>query len=102
MKRTLALGEPSDHVAISEAIIQFENCRTYREKRDFAYENFLAFNTLELLSDMKKQFANSLKAMGFLHDDDVTSAWENRNEDNMSLFKTIIAASLYPNIATVK
>ncbi|KAJ8715102.1 hypothetical protein PYW08_005083 [Mythimna loreyi] len=102
VRRTLALGEPSDHVAMSEAIIQFENCRSYHEKRNYAYENFLAFNTLELLSDMKRQFANNLKQMGFLHNADVTSAWENRNEDNISLFKAIIAASLYPNIATVR
>ncbi|XP_047032455.1 ATP-dependent DNA/RNA helicase DHX36-like isoform X1 [Helicoverpa zea] len=100
-KRTLALGEPSDHVAISEAIIQFEQCRSYQEKRNFAYENFLAFNTLELLCDMKKQFGDNLKQMGFLQRADVTSDWENRNMNNMSLFKAIIAASLYPNIATV-
>ncbi|PZC78880.1 hypothetical protein B5X24_HaOG217074 [Helicoverpa armigera] len=100
-KRTLALGEPSDHVAISEAIVQFEQCRSYQEKRNFAYENFLAFNTLELLCDMKKQFGDNLKQMGFLQRADVTSDWENRNMNNMSLFKAIIAASLYPNIATV-
>ena len=102
MKRNFALGEPSDHVAISEAIIQYERCYSYHEKRNFAYDNFLAFNTLELLCDMKRQFGNNLKEMGFLRHGDVTSDWENRNEDNMSLFKAIVAASLYPNIATVK
>ncbi|KAH9630288.1 hypothetical protein HF086_012473 [Spodoptera exigua] len=101
-KRTLALGEPSDHVAISEAVMQFEHCRTYQEKRNFAYEYFLSCHTLELLSDMKRQFADNLKQMGFLRNADINSPWENRNMDNMSLFKAIVAASLYPNIATVK
>ncbi|XP_022822614.1 ATP-dependent RNA helicase DHX36-like [Spodoptera litura] len=101
-KRTLALGEPSDHVAISEAVIQFEHYRTYHEKRKFAYENFLSCHTLELLSDMKRQFAGNLKQMGFLRNADIKSPWENRNMDNLSLFKAIVAASLYPNIATVK
>ncbi|CAH0694644.1 unnamed protein product [Spodoptera exigua] len=100
-KRTLALGEPSDHVAISEAVMQFEHCRTYQEKRNFAYEYFLSCHTLELLSDMKRQFADNLKQMGFLRNADINSPWENRNMDNMSLFKAIVAASLYPNIATV-
>lgn len=102
MKRILSLGEPSDHVAISEAIIRFEQHYNYNHKRVFAREHFLAYNTLGLLSEMKNQFGHNLKQMGFLSSGDVTSAWENRNRDNLSLFKAIVAASLYPNIATVR
>lgn len=101
-KKSFALGEGSDHVAISEAIIQWEAIPSQSQKRSFAYTNFLAHNTLELLSDMKKQFGNNLKQMGFLPSGDILSQWENRNKDNMSLFKAVIAASLYPNIATAK
>ncbi|XP_041982006.1 ATP-dependent DNA/RNA helicase DHX36-like isoform X2 [Aricia agestis] len=100
-KRNFNLGEPSDHIAVSEAIIQWEQCPT-RHKRSFAYDNFLSNNTLELLSDMKKQLGDNLKQMGFLNTGDVKSPWENRNSDNLSLFKAIVAAALYPNIATVR
>ncbi|XP_038222774.1 ATP-dependent DNA/RNA helicase DHX36-like [Zerene cesonia] len=100
IKRSLALGEPSDHVAISEAIMQWENLPS-REKRSFAYENFLSNNTLELLRDMKRQLGDNLKQMGFLANGDVRSEWENRNWNNISLFKAIVAAALYPNLAQV-
>ncbi|CAK1555642.1 unnamed protein product [Leptosia nina] len=100
VKRTLAMGEPSDHVAISEAVMQWENC-SKREQRSFAYENYLSNNTLELLVDMKKQLGHNLKQMGFLSSGDVQSHWENRNWNNLSLFKAIVAASLYPNIGQV-
>lgn len=98
----LSLGSGSDHIAISEAIIQWESIPSTRQKRDFAYDNFLAHNTLELLYDMKTQFGDNLKQMGFLASGDILSAWENRNTNNLSLFKAIVAASLYPNIATAK
>ncbi|CAH2092989.1 unnamed protein product [Euphydryas editha] len=100
-KRNLAMGEPSDHIAISEAILRWEKC-SQSTRRSFAYDNFLSNNTLELLSDMKKQLANDLRQMGFLRQGSIHSSWENRNTNNMSLFKAIVAASLYPNIAYVK
>lgn len=100
-KRDLAMGEPSDHIAISEAIMQWEDC-SYRNKRSFAYDNFLSNNTLQLLSEMKHQFGHHLREMGFLTSGDIRSSWENRNANNLSLFKAIVAASLYPNVAHVK
>ncbi|XP_013189762.2 ATP-dependent DNA/RNA helicase DHX36 [Amyelois transitella] len=100
-KQNLALGEPSDHVAMSEAIIQWEYLPK-RERRSFAYNNFLAHNTLELLSDMKLQLVDHLKQMGFLAAADVRSPWENRNGNNLSVFKAVVAAALYPNIGSVR
>ncbi|CAG9111961.1 unnamed protein product [Plutella xylostella] len=99
-KRQLALGEPSDHVAISEAIITWE--RSGQHSRTFAYNFFLSNNTLQLLSDMKRQFGDNLKQMGFLPSGDIRAAYENRNAGNISLFKAIVAASLYPSVGTVK
>ncbi|XP_045451735.1 ATP-dependent DNA/RNA helicase DHX36-like [Melitaea cinxia] len=100
-KRNLALEEPSDHIAISEAILKWEKCSP-SSRRSFAYDNFLSNNTLELLSDMKKQLAKELRQMGFLKQGNIHSVWENRNANNLSLFKAIVAASLYPNVAFVK
>ncbi|XP_045521855.1 ATP-dependent DNA/RNA helicase DHX36-like isoform X2 [Pieris brassicae] len=101
VKRRLAMGEPSDHVALSEAIMQWESC-SYRDRRSFAFDNFLSNNTLELLTDMKKQLGENLQQMGFLSSSNLQAQWENRNWNNISLFKAIIAASLYPNVAQVR
>ncbi|XP_049875623.1 ATP-dependent DNA/RNA helicase DHX36-like [Pectinophora gossypiella] len=100
-KRALAEGEPSDHVAISEAILQWESCPR-EDRRSFAYDYFLSRNTIELLSDMKRQFGDNLKQMGFLPSGNIKSSWENRNSNNLSLFKAVIAASLYPKVAFVR
>lgn len=101
-KKNLALGEPSDHIAMSEALIQWENYESYSAKYQFAMDYFLSMNTLKLLSEMKKQFGHNLKQMGFLKSGNVKSLWENRNSDNLALFKAIVAAALYPNIGTVR
>lgn len=88
---------------MSEAILQFEQCSVaHQQRRNFAYEHFLTYNTCDLLCQMKRQFGEHLQKMGFLENADVTTEWENRNQCNISLFKAIVAASLYPNIATVK
>ncbi|CAH0400919.1 unnamed protein product [Chilo suppressalis] len=100
-KRRLALGEPSDQVAVSEALIQWERCAPHK-RRNYAYANFLSSNTMELLSDMKNQIGDNLRQMGFLNSGSLQSAWENRNADKLSLFKAVVAASLYPNIATAR
>ncbi|XP_063365463.1 ATP-dependent DNA/RNA helicase DHX36-like [Cydia amplana] len=100
-KRNLALGEPSDHVAISEAIIQWEQLDRENQSR-FAFEHFLSENTLRLLSQMKGQLCGSLRQMGFLASKNVRVSWENRNADNLYIFKAIVAAALYPNIAIVR
>ncbi|XP_068618110.1 ATP-dependent DNA/RNA helicase DHX36-like [Battus philenor] len=101
-KRSLTLGEPSDHIAVSEAILQWEQCGSWQRRRSFAHYHFLSHNTLELLADMKRQLGYNLKQMGFLPSGDVKSPWENRNASNLSLFKAIVAAALYPNIASVR
>ncbi|XP_050682198.1 ATP-dependent DNA/RNA helicase DHX36-like [Leptidea sinapis] len=100
-KREFAMGEPSDHMALAEAVMQWEIC-SGRNRRSFAYDHFLSAHTLHLLVDMKTQLGHNLKCMGFLPSGDVYSSWENRNWENLSLFKAIIAAALYPNIAAVK
>lgn len=98
-RRAFANGEPSDQVALSEAIIQWEHCT---DKRSFAYNNFLSYSTLQLLVEMKEQFCNNLVEMGFLTPGDFRFGRENRNHRNISLFKAIVAAALYPNIASVR
>ncbi|XP_047992891.1 ATP-dependent DNA/RNA helicase DHX36-like [Leguminivora glycinivorella] len=100
-KRKLALGEPSDHVAISEGIIQWEQLDRENQSQ-FAQEHFLSENTLKLLSQMKCQLCGNLRRMGFLASKNVRLSWENRNADNLYIFKAIVAAALYPNIAIVR
>ncbi|XP_063626042.1 ATP-dependent DNA/RNA helicase DHX36-like [Cydia splendana] len=101
VKRKLALGEPSDHVAISEAIIQWEQLDRENQSR-FAHEHFLSENTLKLISQMKGQLCGNLRQMGFLASKNVRVSWENRNADNLYIFKAIVAAAVYPNIAIVR
>ncbi|VVD01214.1 unnamed protein product [Leptidea sinapis] len=73
-KREFALGEPSDHMALAEAVMQWEICSD-RNKRSFAYDHFLSAHTLHLLVDMKTQLGYNLKCMGFLPSGDVYSSW---------------------------
>ncbi|KAG7209519.1 hypothetical protein KM043_015604 [Ampulex compressa] len=100
-KRELSMGEYSDHIALAEALRGFE--MEYRRGNAGRYckEYFLSFNTLKLLSDMKKQFAQYLCNMKFLDTQDPSDPSVNRNSHNTALIKAIVCAGLYPNIAVI-
>lgn len=100
-KLELSNNQFSDHIALSEAL------RIYEEKRysgayQFCREYFLSWNTLKLLSDMKRQFACYLHEMKFLANDNPNDPSANINKHNKSLIKAIVCAGLYPNIAVIK
>lgn len=88
-------GWKSDHLLMVEVMKQFESFGD----RHFCYENFLSYQTLDLLRKMKQQFADILYEMNFISKRDVHSRDSNYNSDNLSLVKAIVCAGLYPNFA---
>ncbi|KAK2585322.1 hypothetical protein KPH14_010004 [Odynerus spinipes] len=100
-KLELSMWQYSDHIALAEALRRFETGYK-RANFNFCREYFLSFNTLKLLSEMKRQFAQHLYEMKFLDNDNPNDERANRNSDNMALVKAIVCAGLYPNIATIK
>ncbi|XP_015113650.1 ATP-dependent DNA/RNA helicase DHX36 [Diachasma alloeum] len=101
-KLDLGMGHYSDHIALAEAVRQYERALRSRNAGRFCSENFLSWNTLKLLVDMKGQFARHLYDMKFLESEDPSDERSNRNSHNFAMIKAIVCAGLYPNIATVK
>lgn len=101
-KLKLGLGHFSDHIALAEALRKFEASSSYREAHRFCFDNFLSWNTLKLLSEMKQQFAKHLCEMKFLDSDDPSDKRSNRNSNNIALIKAIVCAGLFPNIAVAQ
>jgi ATP-dependent RNA helicase DHX36 len=98
-KFAFGLKQYSDHIAFSEALRCFET-KNYRESvTSFCWKNFLSFNTLKLLSEMKTQFAAYLFEMKFLENNNPKDHKANRNSRNLSVIKFIVCTGLYPNIA---
>lgn len=97
-KLELSMWQYSDHIALAEALRRFEINHNF----GFCYQYFLSYNTLNLLSEMKRQFAQHLCAMKFLNTDDPIDENANRNSNNIALIKAIVCVGLYPNIATIK
>ena len=102
-KLELGMGQFSDHLALAEALRRFEQISSNKHQTAlFCREYFLSRNTLELLSDMKSQFARYLYEMKFLQNDNPRDMNANKNSNNLSLIKAIVCAGLYPNIAIVR
>lgn len=88
-------GWKSDHLMMIEVLRQFE----ITGSRNFCYENFLNYQTLELLTKMKQQFTDFLYDMNFISSRNLLSPCSNYNSGNLSLVKAIVCAGLYPNVA---
>lgn len=103
-RRTLSRNSKSDHLTIVYAFKGWEEAkqRGARYERDYCWDNFLSANTLQMLHNMKGQFAEHLRHAGFVSSKDPKDAKSNINSDNEKLIKAVIVAGLYPKVAMIK
>lgn len=99
VKQRFSQGSKSDHLVLANAFKAWEQ-QGYRHS--FCYENYLNRTTLNLLSNMKKQFAEYLHELNFIPVADPSDERFNLNSNNTSLIKAIVCAGLFPNIAKIK
>ncbi|XP_066597758.1 ATP-dependent DNA/RNA helicase DHX36 [Prorops nasuta] len=101
-KLELSMNQFSDHIALAEALMRYEQAFKSGNAYRFCREYFLSYNTLKLLSEMKTQFAQHLYEMKFLENENPNDRSANKNSNNMALIKAIVCVGLYPNIAVVR
>lgn len=96
-KLELSNGQQSDHLLFAAAMRRYENIDRFDQRR-FCWDYFLSQNTMNLLSNMKKQFMEYLYELNFVPNTDPQCKECNVNSDNLSLIKAVICAGLYPNV----
>ncbi|XP_059187747.1 ATP-dependent DNA/RNA helicase DHX36 [Centropristis striata] len=103
-RRTLSRNSKSDHLTIVNAFQGWEEAkqRGARSEREFCWDNFLSASTLQMLHNMKGQFAEHLMNTGFVSSRDPKDPKSNVNSDNEKLIKAVIVAGLYPKVATIR
>ena len=114
---TIASGQQSDHLVMVAAFqgwaVAYKNGGA-SAARDFSRRHFLSFQTLQMLSDMRAQFAVMLAEIGFLDSprgsrrnagskgtcwaDDAAAPW-NIHQAQAPVVKAALTAALYPNVA---
>lgn len=103
-RKILSKNSKSDHLTIVNAFTGWEEAKRqgYRCEREYCWDNFLSSNTLEMLQNMKGQFAEHLLAAGFVSSKDPKDPRSNINSDNEKLLKAVIVAGLYPKVAKIR
>uniref|UniRef100_A0A8B9GX67 RNA helicase n=1 Tax=Astyanax mexicanus TaxID=7994 RepID=A0A8B9GX67_ASTMX len=103
-RKILSKNSKSDHLTIVNAFTGWEEAkrRGYRCEREYCWDNFLSSNTLQMLQNMKGQFAEHLLAAGFVSSKDPKDPRSNINSDNEKLLKAVIVAGLYPKVAKIR
>ncbi|XP_021572162.1 ATP-dependent RNA helicase DHX36 isoform X3 [Carlito syrichta] len=76
--------------------------RGFRYEKDYCWEYFLSPNTLQMLHNMKGQFAEHLLAAGFVNSRNPKDPKSNINSDNEKIIKAVICAGLYPKVAKIR
>lgn len=102
-RKTLSRNSKSDHLTIVNAFKGWEEAkhRGARHEREFCWDNFLSANTLQMLHNMKGQFAEHLMHAGFVSSKDPKDPKSNINSGNEKLIKAVIVAGLYPKVAKI-
>ncbi|KAM4566225.1 ATP-dependent DNA/RNA helicase DHX36 [Odontesthes bonariensis] len=103
-RKTLSRNSKSDHLTIVNAFQGWEEAkrRGARYEREYCWDNFLSANTLQMLHNMKGQFAEHLMHAGFVSSKDPKDPKSNINSDNEKLIKAVIVAGLYPKVAMIR
>ncbi|KAL7870259.1 hypothetical protein SRHO_G00077560 [Serrasalmus rhombeus] len=103
-RKILSQNSKSDHLTVVNAFSGWEEAkrRGYKYEREFCWDNFLSANTLQMLQNMKGQFAEHLLAAGFVSSKDPKDPRANINSDNEKLLKAVIVAGLYPKVAKIR
>ncbi|XP_062860390.1 ATP-dependent DNA/RNA helicase DHX36 [Trichomycterus rosablanca] len=103
-RKVLSKNSKSDHLTIVNAFRGWEEAKRsgYRSEREYCWDNFLSANTLQMLQNMKVQFAEHLLAAGFVSRKDPKDPSANVNSDNEKLLKAVIVAGLYPKVAKIR
>ncbi|KAI8987072.1 P-loop containing nucleoside triphosphate hydrolase protein [Pilobolus umbonatus] len=74
--------------------------RGMKAARRFCEESYLSFSTLNEISNLRRQYGDALREIGFYEPN--KDGDYNMNSDNMNLLKSLLFAGLNPNIAKIK
>ncbi|ELR47562.1 Putative ATP-dependent RNA helicase DHX36 [Bos mutus] len=103
-RKELAKDTKSDHLTVVNAFKGWEKAkqRGFRYEKDYCWEYFLSSNTLQMLHNMKGQFAEHLLGAGFVSSRNPQDPESNINSDNEKIIKAVICAGLYPKVAKIR
>ncbi|KAH0504983.1 ATP-dependent RNA helicase DHX36 [Microtus ochrogaster] len=103
-RKELAKETRSDHLTVVNAFEGWEEAkrRGFRYEKDYCWEYFLSSNTLQMLHNMKGQFAEHLLGAGFVSSRSPKDPKANINSDNEKIIKAVICAGLYPKVAKIR
>ncbi|RLV94217.1 hypothetical protein DV515_00013205 [Chloebia gouldiae] len=103
-RKELSKNTKSDHLTVVNAFTGWEEARScgLRNEKDYCWEYFLSSNTLQMLHNMKGQFAEHLLAAGFVNSRNPKDPKSNTNSGNEKLLKAVICAGLYPKVAKIR
>ncbi|KAL1440709.1 hypothetical protein MTO96_009257 [Rhipicephalus appendiculatus] len=99
VKKQFAGDSKSDHIMLVNVFSQWEEALQHRNGNEFCYANFLSWNTLKMLSNMRQQFAEYLQELNFIDSKNIKARELNQNSDNLKVLQAVICAGLYPNVA---
>ncbi|TRZ01981.1 hypothetical protein DNTS_024156 [Danionella cerebrum] len=102
-RKMFSQSSRSDHLSVVNAFWGWEDAKRQGERceRDYCWENFLSSSTLQMIQNMKGQFAEHLLNAGFVNSKDPKDPSSNINSENEKLIKAVIVAGLYPKVAKI-
>ncbi|KAL7060938.1 hypothetical protein AAHC03_010121 [Spirometra sp. Aus1] len=96
-RQELAGDSLSDHWVYHVVLSEYRTLRSYSERSQFCWKNFLNQRTMEDLRHLMQDFAGLLYERRYIGSARFDDAAANRNSYNLSVFRAVLAGALYPN-----
>ena len=104
IKVAISEGSESDQITILNVLKARDNFHRRNKSSGFSKyckSNFLNLNTVQMISDLRRNITNELVSLGFPAPTASNPKWHNRNSYSRPAFlQATITAGLYPNIGT--
>ena len=100
-KRKLAGPSRSDHIALLRAV---QGWHSAKSRRRYCEENFLSYESMRTISELRRQLATALYDAGFSgrNDEDRFSGAEGLTLKATNLLRAALCAGMYPNILHIR
>ncbi|CAL8094594.1 unnamed protein product [Calicophoron daubneyi] len=97
----LSQNSLSDHWVYVQVIQNYRELSSPVERRKFCEEYFICENMVKDVLRLVNDYATLLYEKKFIHSPDPSDERENKNKDNLAVFRAILCGALRPNLVTV-
>lgn len=100
-RKQFSHGINSDHIMYTFVFDEWQNACRHMSGQEFCWRNFVSPTNLNMIKEMRKQFAQYLSDCGFLLSKNLNDSSQNYNSKDINVISAVVCSGLYPNVIRI-